>query len=437
VYQWRFQGTKLAGANSNNLVLAAITTNQAGNYELVVTNGFGAITSEVATLTVNPPPPPGRLILLWNVAPGTRSYLNVGSLPNERGLAYNAVTHRLLVPSRSGPRVYVLNADTGADLHELNVASISGGTYALLMIGVADDGAVYAGNLTTAGPTTAFKLYRWANDLPATVPTVAFTGDPGLGNSQRWGDTLDVCGAGTNTQVLLGSRSGSIATVLTTANGITFTPTVINVAGVPAGALGLGVAFGASNTFWGKATSQALRQVGFDLSTGTGNILRTHGSPAIPNAVAPIGVNTALNLIAGIHVASANHLQLYDLTTTNGTPVMVATNNFATDNDNSATGTGAVDFGNHRVYALAANNGIMALTITSSQLARFADITPLPDDRLRLRWSGEPEFVYELQCSSNLADWFPLGWVGGTNGAFEFIDSSATNAAERYYRTRN
>ena len=36
------------------------------------------------------------------------------------------------------------------------------------------------------------------------MPTVAFTGDPSPGNSQRYGDTFDVRGAGTNTQVLIG-----------------------------------------------------------------------------------------------------------------------------------------------------------------------------------------------------------------------------------------
>ena len=102
------------------------------------------------------------------------------------------------------------------------------------MVGVADDGAVYAGNLTTAGTTTAFKLYRWANDSSNTVPTVAYSGDPGAGNNQRWGDTLDVRGAGTNTQVILASRNGNVVAVLTTANGTTFTSKLITVADAPA-----------------------------------------------------------------------------------------------------------------------------------------------------------------------------------------------------------
>jgi kumamolisin len=62
VDQWRKNGTNLvngthvSGATSNVLTLTAITTNGSGNYNLSVTNSFGAITSSVATLTVVLPP---------------------------------------------------------------------------------------------------------------------------------------------------------------------------------------------------------------------------------------------------------------------------------------------------------------------------------------------------------------------------------------------
>lgn len=58
VYQWRKDGSNLAngggvsGATSNVLTLSGVTTNSSGNYTLAVTNGFGAVTSSVATLAV-------------------------------------------------------------------------------------------------------------------------------------------------------------------------------------------------------------------------------------------------------------------------------------------------------------------------------------------------------------------------------------------------
>ncbi|MFM2083135.1 MAG: hypothetical protein RL380_1826, partial [Verrucomicrobiota bacterium] len=55
-YQWRFNGTNLAGANTNTLSLANVQFTNGGNYTVVVTNNFGAVTSAVAALTVLSPP---------------------------------------------------------------------------------------------------------------------------------------------------------------------------------------------------------------------------------------------------------------------------------------------------------------------------------------------------------------------------------------------
>jgi uncharacterized lipoprotein YddW (UPF0748 family) len=372
-YQWRWYGTNLTGATATSLTLTAVATNQAGPYTAVITNAYGAITSQVATLTVTPAFQAGGLSKLWSLAPGSRSYLTTvsGAGPNERGLAYNPLSRRVLIVSRTSPMVYVLDADTGADLWTLNKTGVTGGyssAYYLLMIGAADDGAIYAGNMTLYGNTTAFKLYRWSNDASGTVPTVAYSGDPGAGNSQRWGDTLDVRGSGPNTQVIIGSRNANIVAVLTTTDGLTFTAKLITVADAPAGAFGLGIAFGAGNTFWGKATSQNLRQVSFDLAAGTGTTLHSYADPTVPANVAPIGVNTNLNLLGGINVATSgggNNFRLYDLapTLTNGSPAFITSTNFATDNDDTYAGTGAVDFGGDRVYALCSNNGLLAMQI--------------------------------------------------------------------------
>ena len=55
-FQWRFQGANLAGENSPSLILNPVTTANAGNYDVVVSNVLGVVTSQVASLTVNVPP---------------------------------------------------------------------------------------------------------------------------------------------------------------------------------------------------------------------------------------------------------------------------------------------------------------------------------------------------------------------------------------------
>ncbi len=55
-YQWQYNGTNLVGATNNPLMLAAVVTNQAGNYSVVVSNPYGSLTSSNALLTVRVPP---------------------------------------------------------------------------------------------------------------------------------------------------------------------------------------------------------------------------------------------------------------------------------------------------------------------------------------------------------------------------------------------
>lgn len=54
-YQWRKDGVELPGQNAAALVLPAVTSADAGAYDVVVTNTVGAVTSVVATLTVGLP----------------------------------------------------------------------------------------------------------------------------------------------------------------------------------------------------------------------------------------------------------------------------------------------------------------------------------------------------------------------------------------------
>ena len=54
-YQWRKDGSLLPGQNGTALTLNSIRTNDAGGYEVVVSNRYGVATSRVARLSVNEP----------------------------------------------------------------------------------------------------------------------------------------------------------------------------------------------------------------------------------------------------------------------------------------------------------------------------------------------------------------------------------------------
>ena len=52
-YQWRRNGSNLAGATAATLVLPSVQADVAGDYSVVATNSAGSTTSSIATLTVN------------------------------------------------------------------------------------------------------------------------------------------------------------------------------------------------------------------------------------------------------------------------------------------------------------------------------------------------------------------------------------------------
>src|SRR6266496_4029155 len=128
---------------------------------------------------------------LWSISTADgRTYVTGGT--TERGIAYNPATgHVLLVSRAGGLQVVILNADTGAELGFLDTTGISGGTFILSLIGVADDGAIYGANLSTSTTAPNFTIYRWGSETEA--PTVVYgPGDPGHGVVMRWGDAFNV-----------------------------------------------------------------------------------------------------------------------------------------------------------------------------------------------------------------------------------------------------
>ena len=55
-FQWRLNGAVISGATSDTLILGLVAVTSAGSYTVVVTNGFGSVTSSPATLSVIPAP---------------------------------------------------------------------------------------------------------------------------------------------------------------------------------------------------------------------------------------------------------------------------------------------------------------------------------------------------------------------------------------------
>lgn len=124
-YQWRFNGTNLAGATNSALVLEKVQTSRAGHYSVIVSNAVGAVTSRNATLTLLPAPTcteaPTGLISWW---PGDSNLLDAMGTNNitsfsptiyatgkvDRAFSFNGISSRIQVNNSAS-----LNFDSNAN----------------------------------------------------------------------------------------------------------------------------------------------------------------------------------------------------------------------------------------------------------------------------------------------------------------------------------
>jgi hypothetical protein len=458
-FQWQQNGSSISGATNDSLTLTNVQLSEAGSYDVIVGNGSSTpITSSNATLTVYPDIY-ARLVPLWSLAPFSRPYLTTdgSTSPNERCIAYNTLSNQVLLVSRTNtitsstnPAIYVLNGDTGADLYQMNVdpSVVSGGlnnnALSLNCIDVADDGAVIAANVGGDSSTASFQLYYWADSGSATEPANVWTGDPsGWDNGQRFGDSLAVRGAGTNTEVLLDNSYGTNGAILIppasgpmtgewSGNGLgTAYAQFANVAGGQTGGRTL-LFYGTNSTFWEKhGGAGALNLVSYTAANtgGTSAILTNY--PNVLGGPTLVAFNAATNVLAAIDFASSSSvpdtLDQYDLSNPSQ-PLFVRSYNFPVNHQNNGNGCGRVIFAGDRVYALDSNNGLVAF-----RLEPVLSIMPSGGNMV-LAWPVSTP-GYTLQATPSLSP--PITWTNvgtGTLVGLQYMVTNAISPAPSFYR---
>lgn len=444
-YQWQYNGVDIAGATTTSLTISNAQLSNAGIYHVIVGNGVATpLTSSNAVLTVRADTFP-RLSPMWSIAPFSRPYMTTdpSQTPMQRYFAYNALSNQVLIVSRTNTAtlastgmVYVLNASTGSDLYQMNADSgtISGGLngIALSSIDVADDGAVYAANISDANTSVLFSLYRWADSGPVTQPFSVYSGDPfGLG-IERYGDSLAARGTNVNTEILLDDSKGLYGAIMRPVDsGMTafLAAPFTNVIGGLTG--GRTVLFGETNTFWEKHKAGGLRLASYDLAGFTSAVITNYSN--FPNTMGVAGFNFSLNLLCGLNFASSTNtpdtLDLYDIADPS-LPVYLASYNFPTNHQDNANSCGRVIFAGDRVFALDANNGFLAFTVVP---------------RLSITTSGGNELLswptnftgYTLTASPSLL--LPTAWTNVSTGTIvgtEYVVTNTPSAASLFYRLK-
>jgi len=303
---------------------------------------------------------------LWYVAP-----VDATTFPDSnnltRGGSFNPVTGNLLVSTRAGGTgVRILNGATGAAVGTLNMTGVAGGTFALNMIGVASDGAIYGANLTTDASTSPFRVYRWANETAE--PTVVFAGNPGGTGALRFGDTFAVRGSGASTEIIAGQNSGGTTLFhLGTTDGTTFNPTSITVPGITNGDLRLALAFGEGDTILAKQGGP-LRYISYDVATASATLNASFTLSNVgTSVVTPLGAYSDYVVAYGYTTAAgAQSVNLYSLSglATDAGNLPLASLAFGAGNAN-INGVGAVSFNadGSIAYVIAPNNGVAAFQV--------------------------------------------------------------------------
>ncbi|MBA4150204.1 MAG: immunoglobulin domain-containing protein [Verrucomicrobia bacterium] len=315
-----------------------------------------------------------------SIRPGDLPYLT-GNNRDQRGMAYRSATDHLVVVNRAGSEsINLIDGSTGADALSLDLSAlISGGneSFRINMVGVADDGAIYVCNLTTASDPPEFRIYRWDNESVA--QQLVFAGDPSNGtydaNSLRWGDTLSVRGSGIETQIIATTGGSFVALFRPTDETLTsFYSTVLNSdADADGGDLTRSVAFGSGDTFWADGgNNKGLVLLSFDLNAGTASVIHSFDATQYPSSAVQLGLLPSSDLLASIDiVAGSDRVRLYDISNLSNPPQLLDWKFYPVDIGNSSPFPGAVSFGPGKVYALNANNGILGFSIVT-------DSSPIP-----------------------------------------------------------
>ncbi len=443
--QWQHNGVDIPGATSKSLTINNAQLSDAGTYRVIVGNGVATpLTSSNATLTVKLDTFP-RLAPLWSIAPFSRPYITTdpSSTPMQRYFAYNALSNQVLIVSRTNTAtlastgmVYVVNASTGADLYEMNADSsvISGGVsgIGISSIDVADDGAVYAANISDANTAVNFNLYRWDNSDASTAPVKLYEGDPyGLG-IERYGDSLAVRGAGVNTEVLLDDSKGLYGVIMrpTDSSMTAFYPAPFTnyIGGLTGGRT---VLFGDGNTFWEKHRGGALNHANYDLAAFGSSPVTNYNN--FPSTLGVCGFNFSLNLLCGINFKDTagmpDTLDLFDISDPS-LPVYLASYDFPTNYQANQNRCGRVIFAGDRVFALDANNGFLAFTVVPR-----LTLTPLGGDVV-LSWPTN--FTgYTLTASPSLSS--PTMFTNVSTGTIvgtQYTVTQTPSAASLFYRLK-
>ncbi len=447
-------GSTSAGAGSYSWILPDTPTTE-GKVRISDNSNTDmfAISNSFSIIELTPP-----VITLWERSVADASLPTWFGTNTERGLAYGNTmsaptslsgNDRVFVVSRSSEliKVRILNADTGADVGELNTTGITGGTFALNDIEVTSDGIILGCNLTTNATSSPFKVYMWANEGSAPVEVFAFT----AADAVRLGDNFSVIGnylAGT-AEIWAASASAGLGKIYKwtmTGGSFNAVPEIINLSDNAAGGSAAVGPLANGDFYWNAGGHSAKKYSANGTLIGTipGGVVAT-GS----NAIVFLGSIGTDEYVVTYQFGAGNHnARVVEVPA--GMPDSASTYGLTESMGSAANvgGTGDVAVkhnpdGSKDIFVLGTNNGVGAYRSTQSIPVELGLFTAVADGRsVMLSWrtiteSNTAGFEIERR---NGNEWKQVGYVTAAGNSTEpvsysYVDSEV-NAGSYGYRLR-
>jgi hypothetical protein len=276
-------------------------------------------------------------------------------------------------------------------------------------------------------------VYRWADSGPTTAPVLIYQGDPSgtpPGINNRWGDVLAARGSGTNTQLALNSYEGLFGAILEPVDGTltNFTNFWFNDS-AGGGSIGRSIQFGTNNVVLEKRKGAALVYSSYDITNNTSDALLSI-DPSL--TLGGVFVDESRHLLAGVDFVGSttaplapDAVALYDISDPSS-PMLLGRYNFPINEVANANVICQTVIAGSRVYALDANNGLVAFNINPPTSSLQLSISSAGSN-VSLTWANS-NAVIQATSKVSAPSWTDLTTPGRTN----FVEA-ATNGA-RFYR---
>ena len=491
-YQWRFGGTNITGATNATFTLSNIQSSNAGNYTVVVTNNFGAVTSSISLLTVNPLFTP-VFSDNFDVNSSANWTLNRSATDSRASFAYDYSGIGIAsAPNSTGGTTKGLRFEanlTSGVTNALNVSPIGQsffGNYRLHfdmwinVNGPLPGGGTGSTEAITAGVGTTGNRVQWiGNGSIADGVWFEVNGEGGVGDtSASQGDYVAYIGtgaqaansgvyaAGTGTTVRgnadlyyanvfpagqtppasqqsgYAQQTGSlnIGTV-----GFAWRDVVVNKSGGTVEwfidglkiATVTGASITASNIFVGYWDPFPSVSDNTNLSFGLVDNLRVEVPAVAPTiSIQPLALGVKVTSNATFNVTAAGTPAPTYQWRFNGTNIAAATLVSYTRSNVQYSQAGNYSvFVSNIAGTIISSNAL--LTILPAAPGEFQTTEVQPDSSMVVTLGGDAGATYFVETSTNLVNWSVLTNVSLAGPTIQFNVGTTTNDAQRYFRARS